>query len=327
MDAGDKIIKDYLKLIEREVKRFQFQAEPRSLYDPIQYIMSLGGKRMRPLLVMLAYGLYKKDPDSIVSQAVAVEAFHNFTLIHDDIMDKAPIRRGKPTVHEKWNTNTAILSGDVLLVKVYERFMAGGSEKMGEVLGLFNVCATGVCEGQQWDMEFESAARVSEEQYLKMIELKTAVLLGFSLELGAVLADAPAADKVLLRQFGIDLGIAFQLKDDLLDVYGDKQKFGKQMGGDIISNKKTFLLIQAIRRARGNAAKELKYWLAQKKFDKRKKVQAVTKLYDSLGIHALAEQKIAEYVTRAWRSIDKLSVKERSQPLRSFIEQLSGRQK
>ena len=327
MVESDKTFERYLKQIEDEVERFRFQSKPRSLYDPIQYIMSLGGKRMRPLLVMLAYGLYKKDPGSIVSQAVAVEAFHNFTLIHDDIMDRAPIRRGKPTVHEKWNTNTAILSGDVLLVKVYERFMSLENTRMREVLSLFNACASGVCEGQQWDMEFESAVRVNETQYLKMVELKTAVLLGFSLELGAVLADAPATDKAALRQFGIDLGIAFQLKDDLLDVYGDKKKFGKQMGGDIISNKRTFLLIQAIRRAKGNAAKELKYWLSQKKFDKKKKVLAVTKLYDSLGIRALTERKIAEYLSRADQNLNQLTVKDKTQLLREFVQQLSGRQK
>ncbi len=318
---------NYLKLLEGEIRKFRLNSQPRSLYDPIHYIMELGGKRMRPLLTLLAYGIYKENPADIVKYAVAVEAFHNFTLMHDDIMDQAPLRRGKPTVHEKWNVNTAILSGDVLLVKVYDRFLELDEKKLKEVLILFNAAAAGVCEGQQWDMEFESAKAVSEAQYLNMIELKTAVLLGFSLELGAVLGEAPAEDKKVLRQFGIDLGIAFQLKDDLLDVYGDKKQFGKQQGGDIISNKRTFLLINAIKRAKGSAARELKQWLGAKKFDKKKKVKAVTALYDDVGIQELTEKKIQHYLKRANQGLDLLSVKEKATPLRQFVDQLSGRQK
>lgn len=319
-------MEDYLKLLEAEIRKFRVESQPRSLYDPIHYIMELGGKRMRPLLTLLTYGLYKKNPASVVKYAVAVEAFHNFTLMHDDIMDQAPLRRGKATVHEKWNVNTAILSGDVLLVKVYDRFLELEEKKLKEVLSLFNAVAAGVCEGQQWDMEFESAKSVSETQYLNMIELKTAVLLGFSLELGAVLAEAPPEDKKVLRQFGIDLGIAFQLKDDLLDVYGDKKQFGKQQGGDIISNKRTFLLISAIKRAKGPAAKELRLWLTAKKFNKKKKVVAVTALYDALGIEALTEKKIQNYLNRAYLGLDQLTVKEKAAPLRQFVEVLSGRQ-
>ena len=318
---------EYLKLLESEIRRFRFDSRPSSLYDPIHYIMELGGKRIRPLLTLLAYALYKKNPASIVRYAVAVEAFHNFTLMHDDIMDQAPLRRGKATVHEMWNVNTAILSGDVLLVKVYDRFLELDEKKLKEVLFLFNTAAAGVCEGQQWDMEFESAKTVTEAQYLNMIELKTAVLLGFSLELGAVLADGPSEDKKTLRQFGIDLGIAFQLKDDLLDVYGDKEQFGKQQGGDIISNKRTYLLINAIKKAKGPTAKELTYWLTAKKFDKKKKVQAVTALYDAMGIRALTEKKIQGYLGRAFQRLDKLAVKEKTGPLREFVERLSGRQK
>jgi geranylgeranyl diphosphate synthase type II len=275
---------------------------------------------------VLAYQLYRSDPESIFRYAAAVEAFHNFTLVHDDIMDNAPLRRGRATVHEKWNVNTAILSGDVMLVKVYDQFLSLEPATLKDVLALFNACAAGVCEGQQWDMEFESLPRVTESQYIEMIRLKTAVLLGFSLELGARLANAPVADRQLLRQFGEDLGVAFQLKDDLLDVYADKKKFGKQTGGDILANKKTFLLIQALKRVRGKTATELARWLKAKKFDKRKKVAAVTAIYDSLDVRGIAESKIQEYLSRAYQSLDKLSVKNTA-ALRSLVDSLAVREK
>src|SRR5690606_19654604 len=195
-----------------------------------------GGKRLRPMLTLLSYSLFKNDVKSITRYAIAVEAFHNFTLMHDDIMDKAPLRRGHPTVHKKWNTNTAILSGDVMLVKVYELFSTLEGEKLKTVIQTFNKCAAEVCEGQQWDMEFENISKVNEAQYLNMIRLKTAVLLGFSLELGAILADASIPERKALREFGINIGLGFQLKDDLLDAYADPKKFGKQIGGDIIAN-------------------------------------------------------------------------------------------
>jgi geranylgeranyl diphosphate synthase type II len=236
----------YLKLIEAEIKRNKFGKEPASLYEPIRYLMGLGGKRMRPLLTLLSYSLYKDDVKSIVPFAVAIEAFHNFTLMHDDIMDNAPLRRGDKTVHEKWNVNTAILSGDVMLVKVYDMLLSLDAEKLKPVLQKFNTCAAEVCEGQQWDMEFETLASVSESQYINMIRLKTAVLLGFSLEFGAILANSSVEDQNALREFGVNIGIGFQLKDDLLDAYADPKKFGKQVGGDIIANKKTYLLIKAL---------------------------------------------------------------------------------
>lgn len=319
--------KDLVQRIEEEVRQFRFDGKPRSLYDPLHYMMSLGGKRMRPLLVLLAYRLYKDDPGPAIKYAAAVEAFHNFTLVHDDIMDQAPIRRGKPTVHKKWGVNTAILSGDVMLVKVYESFQELEPTKLSEVLRLLNECATGVCEGQQLDMEFERAPTVSAASYLEMIRLKTAVLLGFSLELGAVLADAPAADRERLRQLGIDMGIAFQLKDDLLDVYGERKKFGKQTGGDIIANKKTFLLISALKQARGKTAVALKRLLKARKFSKAAKVKAVRSIYDELGIRAITEAKINEYLGRAFDSLNQLSRKDRAAEIRVFVEELGGRQK
>ncbi|MDZ4714015.1 MAG: polyprenyl synthetase family protein [Cytophagales bacterium] len=316
-----------MKLLETEIRKSKFGSSPRSLYDPIHYMMSLGGKRTRPLLTILSYTLYRDDAEKIIPYAAAVEAFHNFTLIHDDIMDQAPLRRGKVTVHQKWDVNTAILAGDVLMVKVYERFLSLEEKKLKEVLTLFNACASAVCEGQQWDMEFESSRKVSVNQYIRMIELKTAVLLGFSLELGAVLGDAPEKDKKILRDFGINLGIAFQLQDDLLDVYGDRKKFGKRPGGDIISNKKTFLLIHAMNRAKGAKGKELKRWLSAKKFDKTKKVKAVAALYDALGVRELTEKAVNRYKSKASKCLDQLSVPLRANGLRQFVQDLAIRQK
>src|SRR6478609_1923232 len=299
------MIREYLPLIETEIKRQKFGDQPKSLYDPIRYIMGLGGKRLRPLLTLLAYSLYKKDTKRIVPFAVAVEAFHNFTLMHDDIMDNAPLRRGKPTVHEKWNVNTAIISGDVMLAKVYDQFLGVEIEKLKDVLKTFNACVSEVCEGQQWDMEFETKHKVTEAQYLAMIRQKTAVLLGFSLELGALLADASEQERSALREFGINIGIGFQLKDDLLDIYADKKNFGKQVGGDIIANKKTFLLIKAIENSKGKNKQELDQWLKAKKFDKRKKVSAVKAIYDHLQLSALTEAKIDSYFKKGFDSLEK----------------------
>jgi geranylgeranyl diphosphate synthase type II len=286
--------------------------------------MKLGGKRLRPMLVMLSYSIFKKDAEKIVSYAAAVEAFHNFTLMHDDIMDKAPLRRGKATVHEKWNVNTAILSGDVMLVRVYDMFLSLEGPKLNQVLRAFNQCAAEVCEGQQWDMEFESKAKVTEAQYIEMIRLKTAVLLGFSLELGAILADAPKADQIALREFGVNIGIGFQLKDDLLDVYADQKKFGKQVGGDIISNKKTFLLIKALEKAKGKQQKELKEWLSAKKFNAKKKVAAITGIYNSLGIAEQTELKVNWYFEKGFDQLNEVDTN--GSLLIDFTQELMARQ-
>ena len=318
------MIDHWKKQIEAEIKKQAFGRQPKSLYEPIRYIMALGGKRLRPLLTVLSYSLYKKDTDGIIKYATAVEAFHNFTLLHDDIMDKAPLRRGKPTVHEKWNVNTAILSGDVMLVKVYDMFLDLEEAKLKEVLRIFNQCAAEVCEGQQWDMEFESKSKVTEAQYIEMIRLKTAVLLGFALELGALLAGASADDRNSLREFGTNIGIGFQLKDDLLDVYADQKKFGKQVGGDIIANKKTFLLIKAIEKSRGKDKAELLRWLAAKKFDKRKKVKAITEIYDRNNIAQLTEQRINDYFDKGFRQLETLSTDQSI--LRHFAQELIKRQ-
>ena len=288
--------------------------------------MSLGGKRLRPLLTVLAYQLYRNDPGAVIKYAVAVEAFHNFTLMHDDIMDKAPLRRGKPTVHKKWNMSTAILSGDVMLVKVYEMLLDIEDRKLRAVIKAFNRCATQVCEGQQWDMEFEKQT-VTESQYLNMIKQKTAVLLGFSLELGGILAGASESDCKLLREFGINIGIGFQLKDDLLDAYGDSRKFGKVVGGDIIANKKTFLLIKSLALADRRQSKELNHWLTVKRFNKSEKVSAVKEIYDSLSISNLTGNKINSFFKKGFKSLEKVDCSDKTKSvLRGYTMQLIERE-
>jgi geranylgeranyl diphosphate synthase, type II len=321
-----KEFEKHLALVEDFLSDEEWGLRPPSLYEPIRYIMSLGGKRLRPLLTMLSYSLYKKDAENIIPQAAAVELFHNFTLVHDDIMDKAPLRRGKATVHEKWNVNTAILSGDVMMVKVYEIFSVLEPKMLKDVLLIFNQCATEVCEGQQWDMEFESKKTVSVPEYLEMIRQKTAVLLGFSLELGALLAGAKLKERLTLRNLGVSIGIGFQLNDDLLDVYGDKKKFGKQVGGDIISNKKTFLLIKALERAKGKDKIELMKWLTAKTFDKTKKVKAVTALYDKLEIRQIAETEINNQFSKGLQSLAALPATSGRDELGRFIFSLMKRQ-
>jgi geranylgeranyl diphosphate synthase, type II len=317
----------YSKWLEAEIKKQKFGKQPASLYEPIRYLMGLGGKRLRPMLTLLSYSLYKEDVKSVVPYAVAVEAFHNFTLMHDDIMDNAPLRRGNATVHEKWNVNTAILSGDVMLVKVYDMLLDIDNKKLKPVLHSFNRCAAEVCEGQQWDMEFETRNDVSEGEYINMIRLKTAVLLGFSLELGAILAGASENDRTALREFGVNIGIGFQLKDDLLDAYADPKKFGKQVGGDIIANKKTYLLIKALERAQGKVKEDLDYWLTVKKFKKQEKVTAVKNIYDQLNIVALTERKVDHYFNKGFAALDRVKHSSaKKTPLKSFTEGLIERQ-
>ena len=321
------MIEKYSSLLEKEIRKQQYGKQPVSLYEPIRYLMALGGKRLRPMLTLLAYSLYKENVKKIIPYAVAVEAFHNFTLMHDDIMDKAPLRRGHPTVHEKWNVNTAILSGDVMLVKVYDMLLSIDEDILATVIQRFNKCASEVCEGQQWDMEFESQPTVTERQYLNMIKLKTAVLVGFSLEFGALLAGAKEKDCKALREFGINIGIGFQLKDDLLDAYADSKKFGKQVGGDIIANKKTFLLIKSLELAQENRRQELQDWISRKKFNTTEKVNAVKNIYDSLAIPGLTEKKINSYFKKGFSRLKGLncSMKRKTQ-LINFTELLIGRE-
>lgn len=285
----------HLKLIEERLASFNFGTEPASLYEPIRYILSLGGKRLRPVLTLMSCQLFNDQIEKAIYPALGVEVFHNFTLLHDDIMDNAPIRRGMPTVHEKWNANIAILSGDVMLVKAYDLFLKSDYEDLQKMLSKFSKCAAEVCEGQQYDMNFESNDVVSELEYLEMIRLKTAVLLGFSMELGAMIGGSSDLESSQLYEFGINIGLGFQLKDDLLDVYADATKFGKQIGGDIISNKKTYLLIKALELAQGKDKTNLNFWLKQKEFDADEKVKAVIDVYNALGIKKLSELKMNAY--------------------------------
>ena len=290
--------------------------------------MSLGGKRIRPLLTLLAHQLWQDNPQAALQPALGVEMFHNFSLMHDDIMDKAPLRRSQPTVHARWNESTAILSGDVMLVRAFERMIQVPDALVRRVVQKFSQCAGEVCEGQQLDMEFEEQRGVSETAYLEMIRRKTAVLLGFSLEVGGIVAGADDDACLHLYEMGINMGIGFQLMDDLLDVYAEQEKFGKQVGGDIIANKKTYLLINARARATGAEAEELSSWLGQKDFNAAEKVAAVTAIYDRLGIRSLTEVKIDEYFHKAFGALDALPVAEtRKAPLRQLMQALSKREK
>ena len=313
--------------LQNELQQTAYGAHPPELYDPIRYIMNLGGKRMRPLMTLMAAYLFADDWEKAVKPALAVEVFHNFTLMHDDIMDQAPLRRGQPTVHEKWNHNTAILSGDVMLVNAYELLADIDALHLRRVLNRFNRVAAEVCEGQQLDMNFETRWDVTEGEYIGMIKLKTSVLLGFALELGGILAGADEHSTNHLREGGINIGIGFQLKDDLLDVYGDPAKFGKQVGGDIIANKKTFLLIEALEQADDVHKTDLTHWLTVTDFDKAQKVQAVTRIYDELGIRQITESRIADYFGRGFANFDEVRAEpSRKNVLLDFARQLVERE-
>ena len=317
----------FVDALQNELQCIQYGQSPPELYDPIRYIMSLGGKRMRPLLTLMAAYLFTDDWKKAIRPALAVEVFHNFTLMHDDIMDQAPLRRSQPTVHEKWNGNVAILSGDVMLVNAYQLLLAVEADKLKPALERFSRTAAEVCEGQQMDMNFETRWDVTEDEYIDMIRLKTSVLLGYALELGGLIAGADAETSRHLYEGGMNIGVGFQLKDDLLDVYGDPAKFGKQVGGDIIANKKTFLLIEALQQAQGEIKEELTGWLNKTTFDKAEKVQAVTAIYDRLGIRELTEGRITAYFDRGFANFDQVNAKpDRKKLLIQFARQLVERE-
>ena len=320
---------ELLDKLERFIQEADFGQSPKELYEPISYILSLGGKRIRPLLSLLSYGMYQEKPETILSQAAAIEVFHNFTLMHDDIMDKAPIRRGKATVHEKWNPNIAILSGDVMMVRSYDLMLGAPVHLLPVLIRQFNKTASEVCEGQQFDMNFEARDQVSEEEYLEMIRLKTAVLLGFSLQLGGILGNASAEDIQKLYDFGENIGLGFQLKDDLLDVFADQTKFGKQVGGDIISNKKTFLLIKALELSKGAEKEKLAYWIQQKEFDKEEKIASVKKIYEGLGIKALTESKMNTYFKKGFEILESIQFSHSAyfEEIKSITQNLVYREK
>jgi geranylgeranyl diphosphate synthase type II len=312
--------------VEQQLAALELNGNPPELYQPIRYILDLGGKRLRPLLVLLSYNLFKDDPLTVVSEANLVEVFHNFTLMHDDIMDDAPLRRGQQTVHEKWDTNIGILSGDLMMVKAYQLLENLPASKMANALKAFNQCAAEVCEGQQVDMNFESQDGVTEEEYLDMIRQKTPVLLGFCMEFGALLADATPVEQKAAYEFGVNIGLGFQLMDDLLDVYGDQHKFGKQVGGDIVANKKTFLLIKALEQAQGENHGQLKHWLSLQEFDKTEKVDAVRSIYDQLQIKAQVESKMNQYFDLAYDQLESLPARPgATDQLKTFTDYLINR--
>ncbi|WP_066834480.1 polyprenyl synthetase family protein [Rufibacter ruber] len=299
-------ISHFSERINQTLSTLTYGQQPDELYAPIRYMMELGGKRVRPVLTLLGAYLFHDDVDKALMPAIGVEVFHNFTLMHDDIMDQAPLRRGKETVHEKWNTNTAILSGDVMLVRAYEFFLGIEPEKLATALQLFSTCAAQVCEGQQLDMEFEARQDVQIDEYLHMIKLKTAVLLGFALEVGALINNAAPEDARHLKEFGINMGLAFQLRDDLLDVYGDQAKFGKRVGGDIVSDKKTYLLLTALERASATQKQELLQWQGQTA-NEQEKVQAVKEIYDGLEIQKVTQNQINHYFQKGLHHLNEVN--------------------
>lgn len=320
-----KTADEFLQLINRYLDSLPYDRKPASLYAPIKYVLSMGGKRIRPTLMLLAYNLFKDDPEKILSSACALETYHNYTLLHDDLMDNADVRRGQPTVHKKWNANLAVLSGDSMLVLAYQR-MTECDSHLAEVLRLFTETALEIGEGQQMDMEFETRNDVCEEEYIEMIRLKTSVLLACAMKIGALLADAPADDANNLYRFGEKIGLAFQLQDDYLDVYGDPAVFGKAIGGDIVSNKKTYMLINAFNRADNAQRAELERWIRATDFDRREKVKAVTGLYDEMEIDRLAQQKIAGYFNESKTYLDRVGVSdERKSELMRYAQRMMKR--
>lgn len=323
MKTADEI----LKMVNEFLDHLSYDRKPESLYEPIKYVLSMGGKRIRPTLMLLAYNLYKENPEDILMNACALETYHNYTLLHDDLMDNADMRRGHLTVHKKWNDNTAILSGDSMLVLAFQRMMQCDTKHLKDILDLFTVTALEIGEGQQYDMEFETRNDVKEEEYIEMIRLKTSVLLACALKIGAILADASAEDADNLYKFGEQIGLAFQLQDDYLDVYGDSKVFGKEIGGDITSNKKTYMLINAFNKANDAQREELTRWVSARDFDRNEKVDAVTRLYNEIGIDQLAQDKIAYYFAESKKFLDAVNVpEEKKEELRKYAQKMMKRQ-
>ena len=319
---------EILKKVNQALDALPYDRQPQSLYDPVKYVLSLGGKRIRPVLMLLAYNLYKDEPDDIMMQALGVETYHNYTLLHDDLMDNADLRRGHQTVHKRWDANKAILSGDSMLVLAYQRMQQCDKRHLQAVLDVFTETALEIGEGQEYDMAFETRNDVTEAEYIEMIRLKTSVLLACAVKIGAILADAPKEDVDNLYKFGEQLGLAFQLQDDLLDVYGDEKVFGKAIGGDITSNKKTYMLINAVNRANPEQKAELMRWIEATDFNREEKVKAVTRLYDEIGIRQLCEQKINHYFDECRKYLSRVKVSdERKQQLLDYTDEMMERRK
>ena len=304
----------------------KYDRKPSGLYDPVKYVLSMGGKRIRPVLMLLSYGLFKDDVESVLMPACALETYHNYTVLHDDLMDNADMRRGHETVHRKWDANTAILSGDSMLVLAYERMAKCNPVYLSDVLHTFTETALEIGEGQQYDMEFETRNNVTEDEYIEMIRLKTSVLLACAQKIGAILAGASKQDQDNLYKFGEQIGLAFQLQDDYLDVYGDPKVFGKKVGGDIICNKKTYMLINAYNRADAEQRRELQHWMEAETFNSDEKVAAVTAIYNKVGVDKLAIEKIAYYFEESKKYLDAVQVSdERKAELRLYAQKMMHR--
>ncbi len=310
-----KTYKELYNLIEQEIKLMDFQGEPRELYEPISYMLSLGGKRLRPVLVLMANDLFEGKITDAVKAALAVEVFHNFTLVHDDIMDKADIRRGKPTVHKKWNETIGILSGDLMMIKATQLLCETETTELKQLMNVLNKASVEVCEGQQIDMNFEARNDVSASEYIDMITLKTAVLLGCSLQLGAIIANASETDAAHLYAFGKNIGIAFQIQDDILDSFGEGDKVGKKIGGDIVANKKTLLLIKAFELAKGETLSKLTALVTDKPLDEQQKIDGVLSVYNELQVKQYANELKETYLHKAFEHLDKISV----EPIRKTV--------
>ena len=318
---------ELLKMVNEAIDSLPYDRKPASLYEPIHYVLSIGGKRVRPVLMLLAYNLYKDDPSRVMMPALGLETYHNFTLLHDDLMDRADMRRGHQTVHCRWGPNQAILSGDTMLLQAFERVEQCDPVLLPQVFGVFLEATLEIGEGQQLDVEFEKRNDVTEDEYIEMIRLKTSVLLASAVKMGAILAGASLEDAETLYKFGEMIGLAFQLQDDLLDVYGDPKVFGKNIGGDITSNKKTYMLINAFNLANEKQRSELSKWIDAQVFERNEKVQAVTTLYDEIGIRQLCEQKIDFYYEKALHYLEKVKVsEERKSELRAYAAAMMKRQ-
>ena len=315
----------YKQLIEKEITELKIKSEPSGLYNPITYLLGLGGKRMRPILSMMSAELFGGNPKEALNSGLAIELFHNFSLIHDDIMDNAPLRRGYPTVHTKWSEKTGILSGDALFVVAYHYLARNTNAYLNTLLHTFSVRVMEVCEGQQMDMDFETRYDVSIDEYIEMIRLKTSVLLGAALEMGAIVADASVDDVQRIYSFGENVGIAFQLQDDILDLYADPDKFGKQVGGDILANKKTFLLLKAFELADNEQQKKLQE--LSEEVDEQVKVEETRKIFDQLGVRDLARVEMERHYALALESIELVTVSaEKKKPLLKVAEYLMNRE-
>lgn len=314
-------------MVNEAIAALPYDRKPGSLYAPIQYVLSLGGKRIRPVLMLMAYNLYKEDPQQVLSQAIGLETYHNFTLLHDDLMDQADMRRGHETVHRKWNANQAILSGDTMILQAFQHVTDCPLEVLKGVMQLFIQTSLEIGEGQQYDVEFETRDDVTEDEYIEMIRLKTSVFLACALKMGGLLAGASEADQTALYNLGEKIGLAFQLQDDLLDVYGDPKVFGKNIGGDITSNKKTYMLINALNLANPIQRKSLERWIEAERFDRNEKVAAVTALYNAIGIRQLCENRINHYFEQGRQYLEQLSVADdRKVILRQYLAQMMKRE-